>query len=1398
MRFERTKTQFVVAGLMIGALSISTATAQFTNAGFESGFTSGVGNGWTIFGNPSNSTGSDSTSIKHGGSHAQKIDFPSAPSDGGVFQTVSTTAGQLYRVNFWIYTSAGSEAFDEANMESFFGVDSLGRNTYNHSAYVSNADWNVGWIRLSIPRSSRNTWLNFDREFLAVGSSATIFIRSHRKAAVGMSMYLDDFSISTVSQSSVSTPGIVAPPTEPTLNGGNMLTNADFENGFTNGVGNGWTGWTATGSGSFGSPNNVSKIGGGHYNGATYMESFSATSTVAFAMPPGLAMLTTVKNNDPDILTCGRVYIDEVNFWDVSDAETIDLGEEHAENSYDESLSYAGIDCWQGYNEPWVETLERARKVALFEKAFTERCHELGIRSMVLNLAVGTPSSNNNPMWKEVYAIADFQGYHAYGGPAYGVQVASDELSFALAMRDVADYYETNDLRFPPVIYTEGGTYGPWKNDWSASQIKVEYAAFGPKMMADEWCIGETIFTLGCFGFWCGWDIDNAEIINHLSAWNTSNPAHSRGGKSQRITHTGSAAFTGGIAQAFSTVASGTYWFNGWLKYMTGNGGDPVDPDMAVQIGYDLTGQTSNPNAGSIVWGSDEIATRYLPSHMWHPFAKGITATGTQTSVWIRSHQPSAGTSGRLFLDALEVHASGSTQPPNNNPPTAVASGLPTSGTAPLQVSFDGTGSSDPDMDTLTYTWAWDDGTSNGSGATPTHTFTSAGTYDVVLTVNDGNGGSDQDTVTITVSAGSCTNGNLSNTGFESGLSPWTTFGNTDGQLSNGFYGINARTGTKMFGAGIGSSTQNGGGYQQVTVCDGADLQVTTYIYTKQSGGANWDVNCRIGIDPTGGTNPSSGNITWTGWNNSQNAWSQIGLTGGNSVTASGTTATIFLEHEHKWALSTNVTLFDDVVLTATGGGGGGSSPTISLSLSTLSPSVQQGGNPNNATFTVSNSGTGTLSYSVSDNVSWLSVSPTSGTSTGEADTITVTYATSGLSPNTYNGTITVSDPNSTNNPQTIAVTLTVTAPPPVIGLSTSSLSASTNEGSSPSNQTFTVENDGGGTLSYTVSDNMTWLSVSPTSGTSTGEADTITVSYSTSGLAPGTHNATITVDDSNATNGPQTIAVTLTVNALPATITRSPSTLARTITQGQNAAAQTFTVQNTGGSTTLNYTITDNVSWLSVSPTSGTSNGEVDTINVTYATTGLGVGTHNGTITISDPNATNNPQTIAVTVTVNSSGPLTVTEDFQTMPSWSSTFNASWGSAASFSINGTGQSGNSLRATRSSGGSSVRVKVYSITASTSYTISVYMRAGSSGSTYWTECAYRLGSHTAQNFDQSSGSWTMIKKFDNGGTNGNGNTWVQYSKTFNSGSNTQISVGFKAGSSGGGYPEIRWDTLRVQ
>ncbi|MFG1992331.1 PQQ-dependent sugar dehydrogenase [Actinoplanes sp. NPDC048988] len=85
-----------------------------------------------------------------------------------------------------------------------------------------------------------------------------------------------------------------------------------------------------------------------------------------------------------------------------------------------------------------------------------------------------------------------------------------------------------------------------------------------------------------------------------------------------------------------------------------------------------------------------------------------------------------------------------------NRAPTAVAGANPTSGSAPLTVTFSSAGSSDPEGGTLTYSWAFGDGTTSTS-ANPTKTYATNGTYTATLTVRDPQGATGTASVPVTV-----------------------------------------------------------------------------------------------------------------------------------------------------------------------------------------------------------------------------------------------------------------------------------------------------------------------------------------------------------------------------------------------------------------------------------------------------------------------------------------------------------------------------------------------------------------------------------------------------------------------------------------------------------------------
>jgi cytochrome c len=72
--------------------------------------------------------------------------------------------------------------------------------------------------------------------------------------------------------------------------------------------------------------------------------------------------------------------------------------------------------------------------------------------------------------------------------------------------------------------------------------------------------------------------------------------------------------------------------------------------------------------------------------------------------------------------------------------PVASFTASPSSGPAPLTVTFDGSASNDPDGQPITYEWAFGDNTTSTTGPTVQHTYGAAGSYTATLVVRDGSG----------------------------------------------------------------------------------------------------------------------------------------------------------------------------------------------------------------------------------------------------------------------------------------------------------------------------------------------------------------------------------------------------------------------------------------------------------------------------------------------------------------------------------------------------------------------------------------------------------------------------------------------------------------------------------
>ncbi|HOP07194.1 MAG TPA: hypothetical protein PLF13_07885 [candidate division Zixibacteria bacterium] len=188
--------------------------------------------------------------------------------------------------------------------------------------------------------------------------------------------------------------------------------------------------------------------------------------------------------------------------------------------------------------------------------------------------------------------------------------------------------------------------------------------------------------------------------------------------------------------------------------------------------------------------------------------------------------------------------------------------------------------------------------------------------------------------------------------------------------------------------------------------------------------------------------------------------------------------------------------------------------------------------------------------------------------------------------------------------------------------------------GSSPASQSFSITTDVSST-DVTLTEDAGWLVLSPIMGTT---PLTPMVSINIIGLSAGQYIDTILIESANAVNSPQRVVVTLDLQEPPPVISVSPSALYfNAIANGDNPTPKTLVVKNSGASV-LDWTITNTESWLSTSPSSGT-----DSTNVTVSVdiTGLAYGSYVDTLIVSDPNATNDPVKVPVSLSVGSDLPI-------------------------------------------------------------------------------------------------------------------------------------------------------------
>jgi hypothetical protein len=306
-----------------------------------------------------------------------------------------------------------------------------------------------------------------------------------------------------------------------------------------------------------------------------------------------------------------------------------------------------------------------------------------------------------------------------------------------------------------------------------------------------------------------------------------------------------------------------------------------------------------------------------------------------------------------------------------------------------------------------------------------------------------------------------------------------------------------------------------------------------------------------------------------------------------------------------------------------------------------------QGSTPPDQDLTVKNTGGATLDWSFVVDQSWVQLSPApEDLGPGASQVVKVSVNPSSLGTGPHTAKITLSAPGAAN--VEINVTFTINANP-AIGLSPTSLTFDAPQGGpNPVSKEFTVKNDGGGTLSWSATDDAAWLSLNPAGGSlASGQSQVVTVTVDVltpanpANLVEGTYLATITVAGTNAATGlavansPRTLGVTLHVNSIP-TIGLNPQNLSfKLATDSGESAPAGVSITNTG-SGTLTWSVSGGDPWVSASPGGGSLNTlSSQPLQVTVVPFGLAPGVYTTSLQISAPGASNSPRILSVEMTV-------------------------------------------------------------------------------------------------------------------------------------------------------------------
>ncbi len=225
----------------------------------------------------------------------------------------------------------------------------------------------------------------------------------------------------------------------------------------------------------------------------------------------------------------------------------------------------------------------------------------------------------------------------------------------------------------------------------------------------------------------------------------------------------------------------------------------------------------------------------------------------------------------------------------------------------------------------------------------------------------------------------------------------------------------------------------------------------------------------------------------------------------------------------------------------------------------------------NNLPLEISNSGEGVLTWSIVEDLEWLSASPGSGDITTGKTSVTITVDRSKLPEGVSSGTVVF---NSNGGSKTL--TIVIGKPQPILKVTPESIDF----GDTEIEKSLSISNIGIGVIAYTASAPQSWITLEGASGNvTTDEIKTIKVKLIKTGLTPGDYSGAIVINSNN-----NSVEVPVAMKVIQAS---EPSVLNGSASGIKNNEAQVSgNINNVGSSA-----ITQHGHCWSTSPNPSTSN---------------------------------------------------------------------------------------------------------------------------------------------------------------------------------------------------------------